>query len=109
MVESLPSKQMVEGSSPFGRSNMKHVSNLERKKKLILAHMEAALDEMLVQEQAQFEAGELASPHTVKVHCIAYYSGAERNFEIICSPKITIGAYPVDFKETLELKSVKKD
>lgn len=94
MVESLPSKQAVEGSSPFGRSIMEIESNLSRKRKLILAHLEDTLDEILLQEQLNADAGQLATAHTVKINLRVLYSGDYK--EIISKPTVVVGAVPVE-------------
>lgn len=69
-------------------------SNIKKKKKFILAHIENALDNIIEQHELNNEAGDASSCHTVDIILNAKCSG-EREFVITSCPNVIIGAIPV--------------
>lgn len=69
-------------------------SNIKKKKKFILAHIENALDNIIEQHELHIEAGDKSYCHTLMVVLNAKCSG-EKDYEIVSCPEVVIGAVPV--------------
>lgn len=66
------------------------VSNLEKHKKIIMAYVEYALEEILQQEQSSNQSG---VAHTVTVGLDVEYENCNpsgKDFKIVCHPKIEL-------------------